>query len=382
MAERIYGMDDKGKLEPMEEEAFSSEDELQALIAKHPNLLDGEQMRPGDARRWILITCEKGIPEGTDTSDRWSVDHLVIDQDAVPTLVEVKRGSNPEIRRTVVGQMLEYAAHAAQTWTADELRQTFEACADDQELDPSAVLRSLLETEDELDADSFWQRVAANLAARRLRLLFVADEIPDSLERVVEFLNGQMPNIEVLAVEVKQFRGKSARTLIPRVKGRIAASAVHSTSAPRQKLTRKSFLEALPSDEARGVAMQLLDAAVESGAFLQWRSSGVSIRMLCSLWPQPVTVAWLFPSPEPVWGGIKNASFGTSILQDDPGPEEPLRSLLKEWLRQFAADDFGEVISGPGTEPWAVAVPYEAVAEHIDLLVDRLRKILSELRSI
>lgn len=39
---------------------------------------------------------------------------MLVDQDAVPTLVEVKRGSNPEIRRTIVGQMLEYAAHAAQ----------------------------------------------------------------------------------------------------------------------------------------------------------------------------------------------------------------------------------------------------------------------------
>ena len=56
---------------------------------------------------------------------RWSVDHLVIDQDAVPTLAEVKRGSNPEIRRTIVGRLLEYAAHASETWTAEELR---EAC--------------------------------------------------------------------------------------------------------------------------------------------------------------------------------------------------------------------------------------------------------------
>ena len=213
MTERIYGISDQGRLEPMEEEAFSSEDELQALIAKHPDLLDGEQMRPDNPRRWIFISNEKGIAERANTSDRWSVDHLIIDQDAVPTLVEVKRGSNPEIRRTVVGQMLEHAAHAAQTWTADELRQTFEAWAADQDLDPSAVLRSLLDTEDELDADNFWQRVATNLAARRLRLLFVADEIPDPLERVVEFLNGQMPNIEVLAVEVKQFRGKSAQAL-------------------------------------------------------------------------------------------------------------------------------------------------------------------------
>ena len=119
MAERIYTRAERGRLEPLEEKPFSTEDELQALIAEHPELLDGEQIRPGDPRRWILISRETGIAETSDAAARWAIDHLMIDQDAVPTLAEVKRGSNPEIRRTIVGQMLEYAAHAAQTWTAD-----------------------------------------------------------------------------------------------------------------------------------------------------------------------------------------------------------------------------------------------------------------------
>ena len=115
MAERIYIRSDGGGLSPLEEEPFSTEDELQALIAEHPELLDGQQIRPGDPRRWILVTREKGIAETTDSGARWSVDHLIIDQDAVPTLAEVKRGSNPEIRRAIVGQLLEYAAHASKT---------------------------------------------------------------------------------------------------------------------------------------------------------------------------------------------------------------------------------------------------------------------------
>ena len=83
-------------------------------------------MRPDAPRRWILIAREQGIAESSDAAARWAVDHLLVDQDAVPTLVEVKRGSSPEIRRTIVGQVLEYAAHAARTWRADTLRQAFE----------------------------------------------------------------------------------------------------------------------------------------------------------------------------------------------------------------------------------------------------------------
>ena len=183
MGERIYTRGEGGGLEPLEEEPFSTEAELQALIAEHPELLDGEQVSPGDPRRWILITREKGIAETPDSGARWAIDHLIVDQDAVPTLVEVKRGSNPEIRRTIVGQMLEYAAHAAGTWTADELRQTFENSANARGLDPDEVLGELLQADEEPDADGFWMNVATNLAARHLRLLFVADDIPDPLER-------------------------------------------------------------------------------------------------------------------------------------------------------------------------------------------------------
>ena len=92
MAEKIYVMDEQKNLEPLEESRFEQEDQLQALIADHPQLLTGEQIRPDNPRRWILISREQGIPETPGAPDRWWVDLLLVDQDATPTLVEVKRG--------------------------------------------------------------------------------------------------------------------------------------------------------------------------------------------------------------------------------------------------------------------------------------------------
>ena len=382
MAERIYTMDDDGGLEPLAEAPFSTEDQLQALIARHPELLDGEQVRPGDPRRWILITREKGIAEHSHEGARWAIDHLIIDQDAVPTLAEVKRGSNPEIRRTVVGQMLEYAAHASQTWTADELRQTFEDSAGALGLDPSVELGKLLQSDGEPDADAFWQTVETNLSARRLRLLFVADDIPDPLERVVEFLNAQMPNIEVLAVEIKRFKGRSTQTLVPRIIGRIAGSTSHGPSGPRRRLVRESFLSEFNSGEA-GAAARLLDVALESEAQLGWGSSSVSIRIGCSAWPQPVTVAWLhLPTVSSGWMGLSQVSFGAAIFPgsgyDPPRPE--LQNVLDRWVGQFANDSFASSQSGVGTQAWVVT--YEDAARNIDLLAGRLREVLSDLKSL
>ena len=199
MPERIYTSSANGQFSALDETPFATEDELQALVAEHPEILDGEQIRPGDARRWILVTREKGIAESSGGSARWAVDHLLIDQDAVPTLVELKRSSNSEIRRAIVGQLLEYAAHASETWSAEDLREEFERKASEQGRDAQFELAELLKSDDEPDMDEFWQNVSTNLAAKRLRLLFVADEIPDTLARIVEFLNAQMPGIEVMA---------------------------------------------------------------------------------------------------------------------------------------------------------------------------------------
>ena len=46
MAERIYTIGDEGGLEPLEEAPFSTEDELQALIAGHPGPETGHAFVP------------------------------------------------------------------------------------------------------------------------------------------------------------------------------------------------------------------------------------------------------------------------------------------------------------------------------------------------
>ena len=156
----------------------------------------------------------------------------------MPTLVETKRSNNTEIRRSIVGQMLDYAAYARRTWKIDDIRRAFE----DAGPNPDDALSELLQSESEPDVDDFWQRVETNLRAARMRLLFVADDIPDELAHVVEFLNEQMPGIEVLAVEIKQYRGKSGKTLVPRVIGRTAAIADKVSMGSRKKMSRDEFL--------------------------------------------------------------------------------------------------------------------------------------------
>ena len=374
MAERIFTVVN-GKLEAFEEQSFSREDELQVLIAEHPELIDGEQIRPGDARRWILVTREKGIAESSTAPAKWALDHLIIDQDAVPTLAELKRGANSEIRRTIVGQLLEYAAHAAETWTASELREAFEREAEARGRDAREELAALLQSNEESDIERFWETVATNLAAKRLRLLFVADDIPDPLARTVEFLNAQMPDIEVLAVEIKRFPGKSGQTLVPRVIGRTAAS---SRARSGRVLTRDSFLEEFTDHDVRRVAERLLDVARQSNGEIFYGSQGVSIRARCPAWRLPISVAWLYPQADRGWMRTRDFSFGSSVFEE-PLPEA-LRTRLERWVGDFGSDNFAEDASSKGVK--ARLVRHDAAVRHQDLLVDRLRTVLTDLASL
>jgi hypothetical protein len=170
-----------------------------------------------------LVCREAGVPDEEDGGDRWSLDHLFLDQDAVPTLIEVKRSTDTRLRREVVGQMLDYAANAMVYWPVQTIKAMFEARCAREGIDPLAQLGSFLENGE--DTAQFWAKVDTNLQAGRVRLVFLADVIPSELQRVVEFLNGQMRSAEVLAVEVRRFEGPPGtefRTIVPRVVGRTA----------------------------------------------------------------------------------------------------------------------------------------------------------------
>ena len=191
-----------------------------------------------------------------------------------------------------------------------------------------------------------------------------------------------MHNIEVLAVEIKQFRGKQTQTLVPRVLGRTASSSTHGSTGSRP-ITRRSFLDDFTSDETRKAATRLLDVAQESSATFEWgMRGGVSIRGRCSRWQQPITVAWLYtPLMEGRgWMRTKDFTFGVGILDNDPAAEEELRGVLQRWVDGFRDDPFTTGASSRGVVAWSV--DYDAAARHIDLLAGRLAWVLRELNSL
>jgi hypothetical protein len=274
MSPGLYLVGDDGKLIEMSEQRYDSEDVLQTLIKNYPNLLAGDQFPGDEPRRWMLVKREAGIASEEGGGTRWSLDHLFLDQDGVPTLVEVKRSTDTRIRREVVGQMLEYAANATVYWAFEELQRSFEATCEKRGIAPEAEVAALLGGEPEPDLERFWGSVRTNLQARRIRLVFVADEIPSELRRIVEFLNEQMGLTEVIALEVKQYVGEGRTTLAPRVIGQTSAARQAKRAYERGELwTEERFFAALAEqaldDEAR-VVREIYEWAQTKMSRLRW----------------------------------------------------------------------------------------------------------------
>jgi hypothetical protein len=252
----LRGEDD---LVAMTETPYEAESVLQELLAKFPTVLAG-----GDEgiHRWLLISREVSVAGEEGEAASGYLDHLFLDHEGVPTLVEVKRSSDTRVRREVVGQMLDYAANAVAYWPGERLQNLFARRCEREGLDPDAELGGHLGAERE--AEEFWEQAAANLKAGRIRLVFVADAIPTSLRRIVEFLNEQMDDAEVVAIEVKQNVGAGLRTLVPRMIGQTAAAQAKRARAEQRQWDESSFFAELATkrgpEEAR-VARDLLEWA-------------------------------------------------------------------------------------------------------------------------
>jgi ribosomal protein L7Ae-like RNA K-turn-binding protein len=273
---KIFLVSEEGKLKPMVETRYENEAILQVLMASYPDLLPGDQIDPEAPRRWMLVKRELTVPG--EAGSAWSLDHLFLDQDGIPTFVECKRSSDTRARREVVAQMLDYAANGIKYWTMDEIRQAASETAHKHHRVLDEEIANLVGGEEERSIDDFWKTVEKNLRSGRVRLIFVADSTTPELRRLVEFLNEKMRDVEVLAVEVKQFLDEEGhKAMVPRVVG-LTQAAIQDKGSQRGKTDRVKLLAESTPEASRFFEM-MLDSAQARGDTIYWGERGFSIRV-------------------------------------------------------------------------------------------------------
>jgi len=241
--------------------------------------------------------------------------HLFIDQDAIPTFVECKRASDTRIRREVVAQMLDYAANGTKYWTMERLRQTATETAQKAKSSLDEEIQEVLECKDSDEIEDFWNQVEVNLQKGKVRLIFVSDSIPRELRRIVEFLNEQMVDTEVIAIEVKQYIGEGQKAIVPRVIGLTESVRSKKASGRSKALTnREEFLNKCSSDTA-SFFEYVLDEAEKRNQSINWGVSGFSVGVALSKDEKRAPIAFFYP-PDRVEISFAKLEYLNATTQD------------------------------------------------------------------
>jgi hypothetical protein len=150
---------------------------LQLLIQAHPTLLPVDQIEPALVPAAPVCT-ELPLPSGY-------VDNLLMTADGGIVLVETKLWRNPDARRAVVGQVLDYAKDLSR-WDYEQLQQAVRMARKEPNLQlydhvcgPDAAAEG---------EAPFIDAVSRNLRLGRLLLLIVGDGVQENAEQLTDFL--------------------------------------------------------------------------------------------------------------------------------------------------------------------------------------------------
>ena len=300
---------------------YQTEDAMQNDLASYPDLLPGDQINEANPRRWLLVKREMGVPDAKAAQDRWSLDHLFLDQDGIPTFVECKRAVNTQVRREVIAQMLDYAANGLAYWRIDHIKQEAASTVKSQNQTLDQAIRTLLHPDAETSVETFWTNVESNLRAGKVRLIFVAERIPKELMRLVVFLNERFAAIDVLAVEIKQFNVNGQRILAPCVVGITPESDAIKQEAHMPKLNSETLLTQSSPGGAEILAA-LLAGAAQRNLPVAWHTKCFSIKV--PIEGRDTGVVYAYPDRVEVY-------FGNVVL-----PEAEQQELRDDLLRLYS----------------------------------------------
>jgi uncharacterized protein YlzI (FlbEa/FlbD family) len=281
-------------------EKVYSESWLQKLLFGHPSLIPVDEIEP---------IFEGLIPLGMEVpTDAGLIDLIFMNPDGYLTLVETKLWRNPEARRQVVAQIVDYAKQVAE-WSYDNLKNAIlkaQVSGTDDTDDPMLALAN--EYSEEVDEKRFIDRVSRNLRLGRFLLLIIGDGIHEDVENLANYLQ-RTPHIGFTLglVELAAFylnpqdenslfiqprvlaRTREVTRAVVEIRGSIAPSQVQVT-IPDEKSSTPGIRKTISEEEFFGELSQsikpefiesvrwVLDEAPKHDIEVKWADFGVTFR--------------------------------------------------------------------------------------------------------
>ncbi len=174
-------------------------DALETILVKYPLKIPGKQIYSGNNAppRFVLLSREIPVAGG-------SSDHLFVDQNGIATFVEAKLLQNPESGHEAIGRIIEYAANAFECCGDGKAKQRAIEFWNNRGKNLDDVIIEEFGAED-FDNAAFWTTVEENLRNGAIRLIIATDELRPEVSKMIEYLNKELRNAEILALELKSY---------------------------------------------------------------------------------------------------------------------------------------------------------------------------------
>jgi hypothetical protein len=209
-------------------------------------------------------------------------DLLGVDADGNILIVETKLFKSREIRREVIGQILEYAAYLWRMSYAkfDSLFLTREG----KSIAELLMLKTSQQTLPELQ-----DTIAANLQSGVFHLFIAVDEMNDELEKIIAYVSILGPTLKLQALELRTYKFGDLEILAPQHYGEYLPPPA---PPPPIITTIEKILANCPDDHSRQLFRLLVDEWKKLGNEVRPGVRGASFR--ASAGAEPQTIFWAF----------------------------------------------------------------------------------------
>lgn len=209
----LYRSNSRQKWEPLKDKSYSDESHLQDLVYEDPTTIPVEDI-DSDAELAPIEVIVKELALGIGSSDI-----VGIDAKGNIYIIEAKLAKNPEAKRAVIGQIMEYAANLWGRdlgWLEDRVKEK-----------RKKGISEFFEKREDWDREAFEGNLKNSLLKGKFKLLVVVDRVNEELKRIITYVN-QVLGVELYALELTYFKDeKGAEILVPSIHGGIRKPPSH-----------------------------------------------------------------------------------------------------------------------------------------------------------
>ena len=320
-------------------------------------------------------------------------DNLYVTVNGNLALAECKLWRNPEARRQVIAQVIDYA-HAMARWSYEELEANI---LKGKRLDNNARggLYSLFGEESELDESAFVDAVSRNLRLGRILLLLVGDGIREGVETLSAFLQMHAGfHFAFGVIEMQVFRMPSQGFLVqPRVlartvnieRGIVRLSDGHLKVEPPETPIGVSEQRTSISEDQLFELLRLT-APETADALKRFRAEAEQLGVFIEPAPKSLQLKWY--GPDEVAYPLGGISTSGELRTYSLGYKSSYIGRLDLWhsyLDKLATAIGGKIRHTPKPEEWYLVKEGKDLPEAMDLLsqshkwLDTIRWYVGEL---